>query len=187
MQDKLQLLQDLKTSRVLKENELKSKLASEFILGTVKRQHKNIQTNQVNGHSYDKNIQTLYETLETQIQTETENDSTKGTDILQQEEPQKVKEFDQAEFDQFLQQKSELVYDVLNIEYSPCQIEDSTVQTWKFSQDSWLTDLCVVGDLIVASYESFKGVGREEGGVVVWTKGDCCEKRVLLADVSVFA
>lgn len=184
MQDKLQLLERLKASRLNKENEVKSRLETDKGWETVQKYSKNIQTAGCNGISYDKTVQTFSETFENHAQTEHDNvlqplqvvnDGNVSSTIVS------CKTFDQLEFDQFLQQKYDLICQVLEQEAPITHVEDSDVQTWGFSKDKWLTDLCVSGDLIVASYECFNG--GDDGGVILWRKGDSEVKRVLKADV----
>lgn len=186
MHDKLQQLQRLKAERLLKENELKSRIGSGNGYETVQKYSKNVQTVDCTGISYDKTVQTFAQTFENQVQTddllpvETNNPSYDAK--IPEIQAVSIKAFDQVEFNQFLQIKYELVCDMLNQEFTFNNEEESHVQTWMVSKDKWLTDLCVNGDILAASFECFQG--EEHGGVILWRKGDSTVKRVLKADVS---
>jgi hypothetical protein len=189
MQDKLELLQQLKASRLNKENEFTARVNQQVGWEAVQKYSKNIQTGVSNGILYDKNVQTFAPTFESQMQTDDvldlnqtakENVETAQNDETAENE---IKVFDQKEFDQFLQQKYDLICEILSQETPFNDVQDSKVQTWMVSKDYWLTDLCVLGDAIVASFEVLQG-DKDDGGVIMWKKGDCLVKRVLKAQVS---
>ena len=196
MQDKLELLQQLKASRLNKENEFTARVNQQVGWEAVQKYSKNIQTGISNGILYDKNVQTFAPTFESQMQTDDVldlNQTAKGNvetaktaenaENAENEIQNVSKVFDQKEFDQFLQQKYDLICEILSQETPFNDVQDSKVQTWMVSKDYWLTDLCVLGDTIVASFEVLQG-DKDDGGVIMWKKGDCLVKRVLKAQVS---
>lgn len=184
MQDKLQLLQRLKAERLLKETEIKSRIDSSGY-EAVQKYTKSMQTLGSAGISYDKNVQTFAETFENQAQTDDLSPNINHDLINDAKVPEAqavaIKAFDQMEFNQFLQEKYELVCQVLNQDFTVNNDEEADVQTWTVSKDKWLTDLCVNGDTIVASFECYQG--DEHGGVILWRKGDSTVRRILKSEV----